>query len=42
MLRGGINHFQLPTSWDIVHRFAVLPVDEWPYPSRGPRCATCR
>ena len=27
VLRGGINHFQLPTSWDIVHSFAVLPVD---------------
>lgn len=32
VLRGGINHFQLPTSWDIVHRFAVLPVDDWPHP----------
>lgn len=30
VLRGGINHFQLPTSWDIVHRFAVVPVDCWP------------
>ncbi|GAA4669324.1 type III PLP-dependent enzyme [Streptomyces chumphonensis] len=30
MLRGGINHFQLPTSWDIVHNIAVLPVDDWP------------
>ncbi|MFC5722226.1 alanine racemase [Streptomyces gamaensis] len=29
-LRGGINHFQLPTSWDIVHNVAVLPVDTWP------------
>ncbi|MCC3773083.1 alanine racemase, partial [Streptomyces sp. UNOC14_S4] len=29
-LRGGINHFQLPTSWDIVHNVAVLPVDAWP------------
>ncbi|MGK5559115.1 alanine racemase, partial [Actinomadura kijaniata] len=29
-LRGGINHFQLPTSWDIVHNVAVLPVEEWP------------
>lgn len=32
VLRGGINHFQLPTSWEIVHRFAVLPVDDWPHP----------
>lgn len=30
VLRGGINHFQLPTSWDIVHNIAVLPVEEWP------------
>lgn len=30
MLRGGINHFQLPTSWDIVHNVAVLPVEDWP------------
>jgi diaminopimelate decarboxylase len=30
VLRGGINHFQLPTSWDILHRFAVLPVEHWP------------
>jgi diaminopimelate decarboxylase len=31
VLRGGINHFQLPTSWDIVHNFAVVPVADWPY-----------
>jgi 2-[(L-alanin-3-ylcarbamoyl)methyl]-2-hydroxybutanedioate decarboxylase len=31
VLRGGINHFQIPTSWDILHRFAVLPVDAWPH-----------
>ncbi|WP_343952326.1 alanine racemase [Nonomuraea longicatena] len=30
ILRGGINHFQLPTSWDIVHNVAVLPVERWP------------
>lgn len=30
VLRGGINHFQLPTSWDIVHNIAVLPVPGWP------------
>jgi diaminopimelate decarboxylase len=35
VVRGGINHFQLPTSWEIRHRFAVLPVDAWPYD--GPR-----
>jgi diaminopimelate decarboxylase len=36
ILRGGINHFQLPTSWDILHQFAVLPVDEWPHPFPRP------
>lgn len=36
VLRGGINHFQLPTSWDILHRFAVLPVEEWPHPFERP------
>jgi diaminopimelate decarboxylase len=36
VLRGGINHFQLPTSWDIIHRFAVLGVDAWPYPYSRP------
>jgi len=30
VIRGGINHFQLPASWDLVHRFAVLPVEDWP------------
>ncbi|MGI5291555.1 alanine racemase [Nonomuraea polychroma] len=30
VLRGGINHFQLPTSWDIVHNIAVLPIERWP------------
>lgn len=28
VVRGGINHFMLPASWDIIHRFAVVPVDE--------------
>ncbi|MEO3777253.1 alanine racemase [Micromonospora sp. B11E3] len=32
VLRGGINHFALPVSWDILHPFAVLPVERWPYP----------
>ena len=31
LVRGGINHFQLPISWDIVHNFVVLPVDDWPH-----------
>lgn len=30
VVRGGINHFLLPASWDIVHRFTVVPVDAWP------------
>jgi diaminopimelate decarboxylase len=25
ILRGGIHHFALPTSWEIVHNFAVVP-----------------
>jgi diaminopimelate decarboxylase len=32
VLRGGINHFALPVSWDILHPFAVVPVERWPYP----------
>jgi 2-[(L-alanin-3-ylcarbamoyl)methyl]-2-hydroxybutanedioate decarboxylase len=39
LLRGGINHFQLPVSWDIVHNFAVLPVDGWPYDFDRPEAA---
>ncbi|HET9517213.1 MAG TPA: alanine racemase, partial [Actinoplanes sp.] len=31
VLRGGINHFALPVSWDIVHPFAVLAIEQWPY-----------
>jgi len=31
VVRGGINHFQLPTSWEIRHPFAVLEGgDPWP------------
>lgn len=37
VLRGGINHFQLPTSWDIVHNVAVLPVDAWEAGEECPR-----
>lgn len=37
VLRGGINHFQLPTSWDVIHRFAVVPVDHWPYACHRPQ-----
>ncbi|EEP70105.1 diaminopimelate decarboxylase [Micromonospora sp. ATCC 39149] len=32
VLRGGINHFALPVSWDILHPFTVVPVARWPYP----------
>ncbi len=31
VLRGGIHHFQLPASWEIVHNFGVVGVDAWPY-----------
>lgn len=27
VVRGGINHFLLPTSWEIIHRFAVCDVE---------------
>ncbi|WP_150237757.1 alanine racemase [Nocardiopsis quinghaiensis] len=30
VVRGGINHFQLPTSWEIRHNFAVLEGGAWP------------
>jgi diaminopimelate decarboxylase len=30
VLHGGIHHFQLPTSWEIVHNVAVVGVDGWP------------
>ena len=36
VVRGGINHFQLPTSWDIVHNFTVLPVEGWTYGAPRP------
>ncbi|MCK1798172.1 alanine racemase [Streptomyces sp. XM4193] len=42
MLRGGINHFQLPTSWDIVHNVAVLPIDAWPAGLPRPEAARTR
>ncbi len=28
VVRGGINHFLLPASWDIIHRFAVVGIDD--------------
>ncbi|MFH0243481.1 type III PLP-dependent enzyme [Streptomyces sp. HK10] len=42
VLRGGINHFQLPTSWDLVHNVAVLPVDRWPDGLPRPEAAGTR
>ncbi|MGK5498321.1 type III PLP-dependent enzyme [Streptomyces sp. URMC 125] len=42
VLRGGINHFQLPTSWDLVHNVAVLPVDRWPEGLPRPEAAGAR
>ncbi|MDQ1659370.1 MAG: 2-[(L-alanin-3-ylcarbamoyl)methyl]-2-hydroxybutanedioate decarboxylase [Cryptosporangiaceae bacterium] len=37
VVRGGINHFQIPTSWDLLHRFAIVPIGSWPhsYPRPG-------
>lgn len=29
VLRGGIHHFALPVSWDLVHRVCVVPVEAW-------------
>lgn len=29
VLRGGIGHFALPASWDLVHRVAIVPVERW-------------
>ncbi|HWI07189.1 MAG TPA: alanine racemase [Solirubrobacteraceae bacterium] len=29
VLRGGIHHFALPASWDLVHRVCVVPVERW-------------
>ncbi|MDG9702510.1 type III PLP-dependent enzyme [Streptomyces sp. DH37] len=42
VLRGGINHFQLPTSWDLVHNIAVLPVERWPEGLPRPEAAGAR
>lgn len=36
VLRGGIHHFQLPTSWEIVHNFAVVPTTSWHYDAPRP------
>ena len=39
---GGTNHFRLPAAWGYSHPFAVLPVDEWPHRTCGPRCPAWR
>jgi diaminopimelate decarboxylase len=36
VLRGGIHHFALPASWDLVHQASVVPVDEWDGDLRRP------
>lgn len=41
VVRGGINHFQLPTSWDIRHNFAVVPLDDWPSAMPRPGVRNC-
>jgi diaminopimelate decarboxylase len=40
VIRGGINHFQLPTSWEIRHNFAVLPVRDWSLKAPRPTAIT--
>ncbi|GHC83342.1 diaminopimelate decarboxylase [Nocardiopsis terrae] len=37
VVRGGINHFQLPTSWEIRHNFAVVAEPSWPEGMPRPR-----
>lgn len=32
VLRGGTHHLRLPAAWGYDHPFAVLPVEDWPYP----------
>ena len=36
VLRGGINHFALPISWDLRHAMAVVPVERWDLPCERP------
>ena len=36
VLRGGINHFLLPASWDERHAMAVVPVERWELPCPRP------
>lgn len=39
VVRGGINHFLLPASWDLLHRFAVVPLGGWPHGVARPEAA---
>jgi diaminopimelate decarboxylase len=36
VLRGGINHFLLPASWDERHAIAVVPIERWDLPCARP------
>jgi diaminopimelate decarboxylase len=36
VLRGGINHFALPISWDLRHALAIVPVERWDLPCARP------
>jgi diaminopimelate decarboxylase len=37
VLRGGTHHFRLPAAWGYSHPFAVVPLDDWPYPYPRPQ-----
>jgi len=36
VLRGGTHHFRFPAAWKHSQPFAVVPVEEWPYPFTRP------
>ncbi|GBF76057.1 diaminopimelate decarboxylase [Paenibacillus sp. 598K] len=36
IVRGGTHHFRLPVSWGHSHPFAVVRIEEWPYPYDRP------
>jgi diaminopimelate decarboxylase len=42
VLRGGINHFLLPASWDERHAIAVVPVERWDLPCARPEARGAR
>lgn len=39
VLRGGTHHFRLPAAWGYDHPFAVVEVEDWPYPWPRPEVA---